>query len=92
MEEKAIENGNNFHGDKIHKKKRPKLEEEDEVRNQKKRKKKEKKERKGKEIPTISIAVAGSIIDNAQSLELATRVCAQSQNPPFFRVLLLFAP
>ncbi|KAK4759179.1 hypothetical protein SAY87_022310 [Trapa incisa] len=30
-----------------------------------------------KEIPTISIAVPGSIIDNAQSLELATRLAGQ---------------
>lgn len=47
------------------------------------KKKLKKKERKkmiemeddeAKEIPTISIAVPGSIIDNAQSYELATRV------------------
>lgn len=31
-----------------------------------------------KETPTVSIAVPGSIIDNAQSLELATRVFAIS--------------
>jgi hypothetical protein len=51
----------------------------------KKKKKKQKQQRKdGGEVeektkmlkPTVSIAVAGSIIDNAQSLELATLVCA----------------
>ncbi|CAN1129377.1 Putative methyltransferase C9orf114 [Linum perenne] len=30
-----------------------------------------------KEMPTVSIAVSGSIIDNAQSLELATRLASQ---------------
>lgn len=34
-------------------------------------------EAKADEIPTISIAIAGSIIDNAQSLELATRLAGQ---------------
>lgn len=44
----------------------------------KKRKRKEGKTRmttKEEKKPTVSIAVAGSIIDNAQSLELATLVC-----------------
>lgn len=36
------------------------------------KKKKTKRKEKGK--PTVSIAVAGSIVDNAQSLELATLV------------------
>ncbi|XP_021290653.1 putative methyltransferase C9orf114 homolog [Herrania umbratica] len=49
----------------------------------KKKKKKTKAEKETKseaeadEIPTVSIAVAGSIIDNAQSLELATRLASQ---------------
>ncbi|XVE81560.1 hypothetical protein DITRI_Ditri15bG0074600 [Diplodiscus trichospermus] len=34
-------------------------------------------EAKAVEIPTVSIAIAGSIIDNAQSLELATRLAGQ---------------
>ncbi|WCJ23711.1 hypothetical protein M5689_005722 [Euphorbia peplus] len=50
-----------------------------------KKKKKKKKEEisteeannKLKEIPTVSIAVPGSIINNAQSLELATRLAGQ---------------
>ncbi|KAJ3703863.1 hypothetical protein LUZ61_007568 [Rhynchospora tenuis] len=41
----------------------------------KEEKKKKKKKEKGK--PTVSIAVAGSIIDNAQSLELATLLAGQ---------------
>ncbi|KAG6766093.1 hypothetical protein POTOM_030159 [Populus tomentosa] len=48
----------------------------------KKKKKKKNKERnesdkeviKANEIPTVSVAISGSIINNAQSLELATRV------------------
>ncbi|OWM74222.1 hypothetical protein CDL15_Pgr008535 [Punica granatum] len=47
---------------------------------QKKNKKKRKSEKnvvESKEIPTVSIAVPGSIIDNAQSLELATRLAGQ---------------
>lgn len=43
----------------------------------KKRKKKRKEEQKDVDLnqtPTVSIAVPGSIIDNTQSLELATRV------------------
>lgn len=51
-----------------------------------KKKKKEKlKERNGavsNELPTVSIALPGSIIDNAQSLELATRV--------YFKLLFQF--
>ncbi|OMO61227.1 SNF2-related protein [Corchorus capsularis] len=34
-------------------------------------------EAKADELPTVSIAIAGSIIDNAQSLELATRLASQ---------------
>ncbi|OMP08698.1 hypothetical protein COLO4_06205 [Corchorus olitorius] len=34
-------------------------------------------ESKADELPTVSIAIAGSIIDNAQSLELATRLASQ---------------
>ncbi|XP_028118657.1 putative methyltransferase C9orf114 isoform X2 [Camellia sinensis] len=50
---------------------------------QKKNKKKKRKREnekdhvQPKEIPTVSIAVPGSIIDNAQSLELATRLAGQ---------------
>ncbi|KAK6929998.1 putative RNA methyltransferase [Dillenia turbinata] len=52
---------------------------------EKKKKKKKKKLKLGENIqendkpviPTVSIAVAGSIIDNAQSLELATRLAGQ---------------
>lgn len=54
-------------------------------RDNKQKKKKNKKRILGdeekievKETPTVSIAVPGSIIDNAQSLELATRVFAIS--------------
>lgn len=53
----------------------------------KKKKKKQKKqhnkadndheEEEAKEIPTVTIALAGSIINNAQSLELATRLAGQ---------------
>lgn len=45
----------------------------------KKKKKKKHKEEKSielKEKPTVSIALPGSIIHNAQTLELATRVCS----------------
>uniref|UniRef100_A0A7N0TY26 RNA methyltransferase n=1 Tax=Kalanchoe fedtschenkoi TaxID=63787 RepID=A0A7N0TY26_KALFE len=54
----------------------------DDAMKTKKRKKKKKAEVKGgdgvnEEVPTVSIAVAGSIIDNAQSLELATRLASQ---------------
>ncbi|XP_077218597.1 methyltransferase C9orf114 protein isoform X2 [Tasmannia lanceolata] len=50
--------------------------------NKKKKKMKNKKSQtqdaaQKKEIPTVSIAVPGSIIDNAQSLELATRLAGQ---------------
>ncbi|XP_010255952.1 PREDICTED: putative methyltransferase C9orf114 [Nelumbo nucifera] len=45
--------------------------------NKKKKKKKEKEKNKSKETPTVGIAVPGSIIDNAQSLELATRLAGQ---------------
>lgn len=42
----------------------------------KKKKKKKNNERddEARETPTVSIALAGSIIDNAQSFDLATRV------------------
>ncbi|XP_044498110.1 putative methyltransferase C9orf114 isoform X2 [Mangifera indica] len=44
----------------------------------KKRKKRDKQnDDASNEIPTVSIAVPGSIIDNAQSLELATRLAGQ---------------
>ncbi|KAE8662329.1 OB-fold-like, putative isoform 2 [Hibiscus syriacus] len=33
--------------------------------------------KKADEIPTVTIAIAGSIVDNAQSLELATRLAGQ---------------
>uniref|UniRef100_A0A804R1X8 Uncharacterized protein n=1 Tax=Zea mays TaxID=4577 RepID=A0A804R1X8_MAIZE len=44
---------------------------------QKQRKDKDEREEKKKLKPTVSIAVAGSIIDNAQSLELATLLAGQ---------------
>ncbi|KAJ8766343.1 hypothetical protein K2173_022402 [Erythroxylum novogranatense] len=68
------------------KKKRSEEENGVEIDSEKKKKKKKKKERKAteieekkakEEIPTISIAVPGSIIDNTQSLELATRLAGQ---------------
>jgi len=83
-EEKATENGDGFHGDSIHKKKKKKrAKHEAEETEEATSKKKKKKQKEGmKEKPTVSIAIAGSIIDNAQSLELATRVCPlRSQNP-----------
>ncbi|PON80137.1 methyltransferase C9orf114 protein [Parasponia andersonii] len=44
----------------------------------KKKKKIDKKERfEAKDIPTVTVAVAGSIIDNTQSYELATRLAGQ---------------
>ncbi|WOK96815.1 methyltransferase isoform X1 [Canna indica] len=45
--------------------------------NDKKRRRKEGKVKKRMQKPTVSIAVAGSIIDNAQSLELATLLAGQ---------------
>ncbi|KAJ0093877.1 hypothetical protein Patl1_25420 [Pistacia atlantica] len=49
--------------------------------NKKKKKKKKKRDYQNddasNELPTVSIAVPGSIIDNAQSLELATRLASQ---------------
>ncbi|XP_059311849.1 uncharacterized protein LOC132063359 [Lycium ferocissimum] len=42
-----------------------------------KKKKKKKKKWKEEEKPTVSIALPGSIIDNTQSLELATRLAGQ---------------
>lgn len=50
------------------------------LNNKKKKKKKRDKQidDASKELPTVSIAVPGSIIDNAQSLELATRVISLS--------------
>lgn len=39
--------------------------------------KKKKKKKKIKKIPTVSIALPGSIIDNTQSFELATRLAGQ---------------
>ncbi|EEF45365.1 putative methyltransferase C9orf114 [Ricinus communis] len=56
-------------GDSDRKKKKKKKEKE---RNERK-----KEENESKETATISIAVPGSIIDNAQSLELATRLAGQ---------------
>lgn len=46
-------------------------------KNKKKKERREIERDEPKEIPTVSIAVAGSIIDNAQSLELATRLAGQ---------------
>ncbi|GAB4828834.1 hypothetical protein Ancab_018494, partial [Ancistrocladus abbreviatus] len=40
-----------------------------------------------KYVPTVSIAVSGSIIENAQSLELATRLAGQiARTATIFRV------
>ena len=50
-----------------------------------KKRKVEKEKHETKETPTVTIAVPGSIIDNAQSLELATRVY-----PLSFCLCLLF--
>lgn len=44
------------------------------LKQKEKKKKIEMEDDESKEIPTVSIAVPGSIIDNAQSYELATRV------------------
>ncbi|KAF9606419.1 hypothetical protein IFM89_025108 [Coptis chinensis] len=53
--------------------------------NENKGKKKNKKVKN--EVPTVSIAIAGSIIDNAQSLELATRLAGQiARAAAIFRV------
>ncbi|KAJ4833776.1 hypothetical protein Tsubulata_912653 [Turnera subulata] len=49
----------------------------DSTKQKKKKKKKEKDDREETKLPTVSIAVPGSIIDNAQSLELATRLAGQ---------------
>lgn len=50
--------------------------------NDKKKKKKKRKDKSNddapKEVPTVSIAVPGSIIDNTQSYDLATRVFLSS--------------
>lgn len=59
----------------------------------KKKRRKKNKERneidreviEAKEIPTVSVAISGSIINNAQSLELATRVLH-----PLYLVFLFF--
>ncbi|KAJ3669252.1 hypothetical protein LUZ60_011202 [Juncus effusus] len=45
--------------------------------NGKEKEKKKRKRRETTEKPTVSIAVAGSIVDNAQSLELATLLAGQ---------------
>lgn len=55
-----------------------------ETKREKKREKKNKK-KQGNEIPTVTIALPGSIIDNTQSFELATRVCTNL----FFQISLL---
>lgn len=52
----------------------------------KKKKKNDKKEGdKAKDIPTLSIALPGSIIDNTQSYELATRVFFSPLSFPQFQ-------
>ncbi|XP_022762033.1 putative methyltransferase C9orf114 homolog isoform X2 [Durio zibethinus] len=56
-----------LNGDSHKKKKKKKIKAEKELNS----------EAKADEIPTVSIAIAGSIIDNAQSLELATRLAGQ---------------
>ncbi|GAB2210268.1 hypothetical protein Droror1_Dr00015531 [Drosera rotundifolia] len=53
----------------------------------KKRKNQEEKRESKPSIPTVSIAVPGSVIDNAQSLELATRLAGQiARAATIFRV------
>lgn len=64
----------------------------DDKTEKKKKKKKKHKEEKSMELkdmekPTVSIALPGSIIDNAQSLELATRLAGQiARAATIFRV------
>ncbi|XP_042517186.1 putative methyltransferase C9orf114 [Macadamia integrifolia] len=61
--------------------------EETRKKEKKNKRQKEKNNEKTKEIPTVSIAVSGSIIDNAQSLELATRLAGQiARAATIFRV------
>lgn len=55
----------------------------------KKEKKKKHKVDKGALIPTVSVAVPGSIIHNAQSLELATRVFSLSVFSPSKQIIAL---
>lgn len=64
-----------------------------------KRNKKKKKNKKNNIIPTVSIALPGSIIDNTQSFELATRVIflfsslahQLFDNIPLLMLMLLYA-
>lgn len=51
-----------------HRKKKPKTKPEKETNGETK---------KADDIPTVTVAIAGSIVDNAQSLELATRLASQ---------------
>ncbi|GLT78456.1 hypothetical protein SLA2020_499920 [Shorea laevis] len=54
---------------------------------QQSKKKEKKKNKKAKESSTVSIAIAGSIIHNAQSLHLATRLAGQiSRAATIFRI------
>lgn len=55
----------------------------------KKIKKKKEKSKELKEKATVSIALPGSIIHNAQSLELATRVCLPSRHSLYLNCLIL---
>lgn len=59
-------------------------------KSKRKEKKSEKAEAINKETPTVSIAISGSIIDNAQSLELATRVHSLSLTVSLFYLFALF--
>ncbi|KAJ4969317.1 hypothetical protein NE237_016018 [Protea cynaroides] len=60
---------------------------EEKRKKEKRKRKREKNNEPTKFIPTISIAVSGSIIDNAQSLELATRLAGQiARAATIFRV------
>lgn len=67
------------------------LRRQDESSKRKKRKREEKmKEKKNKnKKPTVSIAVPGSIIDNAQSLELATLVRRQNPKTVQFDIVVI---
>uniref|UniRef100_A0A2P2L479 Protein C9orf114 n=1 Tax=Rhizophora mucronata TaxID=61149 RepID=A0A2P2L479_RHIMU len=69
-------------GDSLHIKKKNRKKEKRKERNEK-----EKDENKAKEVTTVSIAVPASIVDNAQSLELATRLAGQvARASTIFRV------
>ncbi|CAH8365337.1 unnamed protein product [Eruca vesicaria subsp. sativa] len=63
--------------EKKKKKKKSKEEEEQTIIQEEEEKKQNVEEKKHEERPTVTIAIAGSIINNTQSLELATRLAGQ---------------